>query len=526
MQTNLLRKEDNYTRRRIGPDDRCRFRGGYYAYSSEFEGGVVLKRVEHDGPPEYRPLEWRDVEIHSRANVLEIENDYYTEANAIRRLRDTKIFELPPRVIYRARMVSEFLAAEADVYDTGLKVSRSDASIAKFMAVFTAEYMDQVVVTVKEWVDPRKEKLSPRQFRRLVTRFEKGGFDPRSLMPRYTGRTAPAITYTPEELAYHQKFADTYLNQERPTMKACWEDMIIDHGVRMRGGLAPLALPSLRSFQRLINEFGDFKTEYGRSANKFRVTRKFLFAQKGLEIKRPLQIVEMDEHEMDLVRLLTRNGIWNFLHPDVQAKIEEKRRAWVSVALDAYSRSVAGMKILYAEPNGDAAVATLAMVAQNKERLAAMSGSTSPWPQDGTPEAVHTDAGSGYISEQFQATVMAFTGRHAIPPSKHPHLRARVERFFRTINQRYVHMFSGQTFSNVLLRDEYDSEKHAHITHEELCSLLVRLIVDCYHNTPHRGLWGLTPLEAWYWGSQNAGFGKVRTGFPVISGHSWSAPSN
>lgn len=37
-------------------------------------------------------------------------------------------------------------------------------------------------------------------------------------------------------------------------------------------------------------------------------------------------------------------------------------------------------------------------------------------------------------------------------------------------------------------------------------------IVDCYHNTKHRGLYGLTPLQAWYFGTQHAN-GTVR-GYP------------
>lgn len=509
MQTSFLTKDDRFTRYGIGPSDRCRYLGRLWDYSTEFENGVVLRSVEEDRPVEFEPLEWRDVTRKVDIGVLEILYDYHTERNAILRLQEAKIFELPPRVILRARMVSEFLAAEFDVYDTGVKVSRSDACIAKFLAVFIAQCEEQAPEKGGNGLNFKKEKPSPRQFRRLIKRFEQGGLDPRSLLPRYKGRSAPCITYTPDELVFHQKHAEMYLTKDKLTMKACWEEMVGQNLKRVKAGEASLNLPSLRSFQRMINEYGDFRKEYARSENKHRVMRKFIIAQKGLQVKRPLQIIEMDEHEMDLVRLLNRNGIWQFLHPDVQKRIEDRRRVWMSVALDAWSRSVCGLNILYAEPDADAAVATLAMVAQDKNNIAALAGTTCEWPQAGQPEDIHTDAGSGYIADRFQVAAMAFTGRAAIPPSKHPHLRARVERFFRTINQRYIHMFSGQTFSNVLLRDEYDAEKHAHMTHDELCSLLVRLIVECYHNTPHRGLYGLTPLEAWYWGSQYAD-GAVR----------------
>ncbi|WP_395517451.1 hypothetical protein [Pseudorhizobium flavum] len=177
-----------------------------------------------------------------------------------------------------------------------------------------------------------------------------------------------------------------------------------------------------------------------------------------------------DEHKVDLVRILIRNGIWDELHPDVKKRVEERGRPWLSVAMDAYSRSILGMRLLYDDPNGQSALDTLAMAVREKDGETALSGAVTGWPQCGRPRAVHTDAGSAYISPEFQAAVFALTDRHVIPPSKHPHLRGRVERFFRTINQRYMSLFSGRTFSNVLLRDQYDSVKHAHLEHEELAN--------------------------------------------------------
>jgi putative transposase len=198
-----------------------------------------------------------------------------------------------------------------------------------------------------------------------------------------------------------------------------------------------------------------------------------------------------------------KNRIWNHLHKEAQVRIEKLGRVWLSAALDAYSRSIVGLKVLKGAPDADSAVATLAMVAQHKDRLSALLGAQTSWPQCGTAEAVHTDAGAGYVAAKFELAVMMYTGRHRIPPSKHPHLRGRMERFFRTLNQRYIHLFSGQTFSNPLMKNEYDPEKYAHITDEEFADLIARLIVDCYHNTKHRGI-GMTPLEAWYRGSQLA----------------------
>lgn len=500
----------SYTRYGITRDDRVLYRGRYYTYAAE-QGDIValqsIDDVDKGLHPATQAFHWEEVSRLVSLNLIEIESGYLTVKNQLKRKAQstTKIFELPPDVILRARMVSEFLAAEADVYETGEVVTRSDSSISKFILKFETENAAIVRQLRGGKTDVRyrdKTLVGPRQFRRLVRQFVDGGLDPVSLMPRHRGRKTHTSTFTRAELEYHQKFALKYQSTQRPTMKDCYAQMVEDN--RERPEEKRIRLPSLRTFQRIINDLGDYENELGRTTNKERINRKYNFSQKGLQVTRPLEVVEMDEHKMDLVRLLVRNGIWDQLHPHVQTKIEKKKRAWLSVALDAYSRSVLGMRLLYADPNGNSAVSTLAMVARNKEKESALSGSQTNWPQCGTPEAIHTDAGASYISPEFQAAAMALTGRHLIPPSKHPHLRGRVERFFRTLNQRYVHLFAGQTFSNVLLRDEYDAKKHAHITHEELSNLLVRLIVDCYHNTVQRGLYGLTPLAAWYEGSHKA----------------------
>ncbi|MGO8601321.1 hypothetical protein ACDA55_37490, partial [Rhizobium ruizarguesonis] len=53
-------------------------------------------------------------------------------------------------------------------------------------------------------------------------------------------------------------------------------------------------------------------------------------------------------HKLDVIRLLVLNGIWDYLHPEVRRRLEEKiekndGRVWLSVALDAFSRSVCVM---------------------------------------------------------------------------------------------------------------------------------------------------------------------------------------
>ncbi|MGO7031171.1 DDE-type integrase/transposase/recombinase [Rhizobium ruizarguesonis] len=519
MQTNASTRD--YTRYTITKDDRIRFLGRQWCLKKnnsewdpdealKWDEGVVIETVDDQLPRQTEALSYADIDRYRREKKLECEVGYFSARNAIARRRKMSIADLSPSTLFRVRMASEYLEMEEDKYETGEYFTRSDAAYAKFIAYFKAENENLIPPkTGKRAVIP-----GPRQFGRLVERLESNHMEPGALHPRHRGRVGRESRFTTDELHFHMEYAAKYQSSDRPPKYDCYNQMNEANDERLKEGKPAFKTPSLRSFQRIIDDLGDFNNEVGRAGDPHRVVRKFGMTRRGLQPKRPLEIVEMDEHKLDVIRLLVRNGIWDYLHPEVRRRLEEKSekndgRVWLSVALDAFSRSVCGMKLLWSAPSGAAAVATLAMVARDKEFEANLYGTTSSWPQCGTADAVHTDAGASYTSHEFQLACVSYTGKASIPPSKHPHLRGRVERFFRTINQRYIHLLSGQTFSNVLLRDHYDAEKHKHITDEQLAELLVMLIVDCYHNTPHRGLGGMTPLQAWKYGSQS-GDGEVK----------------
>jgi putative transposase len=492
------------TKYEIGPDDLVTVAGHPMTYVKQTDTGVMLRAANDDRRPP-RNYKWKEISYLLGQRMLEIEKGYFSERNAIIRAGQVKGFELAPETVLRAKMVSAFIAQEEGIDEAEERLHRSDDDIESFVDLFrhdNAELVDEARASLAA-KGGGKLFVGPRQFRRWLERYEKAELDPASMADRREGSNLSRSSFTQEELAFQLVYADATRTNDQVSVKDCFDNMVEANDLREADGLPTYRLPSLTTFQRLVREGNDFLNEAGRSDNKYRIERKFAFKQKGLRVSKPLQIVEMDEHEVDLMLMLTKNGVWDHLHPDVQVRVESLGRVWLSVAMDAYSRSLLGLKILNGSPNAESAVATLAMVAQQKDALSAKAGARSPWPQCGRPEAVHTDAGAGYVSARFELAVMMFTGRHRIPPSKHPHLRARVERFFRTINQRYIHLFSGRTFSNPLMRDEYDSAKYAHLLDEEFADLIVRLIVDCYHNTKHRAL-GMTPLQAWERGTQLA----------------------
>lgn len=76
-------------------------------------------------------------------------------------------------------------------------------------------------------------------------------------------------------------------------------------------------------------------------------------------------------------------------------------------------------------------------------------------------------------------------------------MRGTIERLFQTCGTGLLPRLLGRTFSDVVERDGHPAEERACLGPEDLCFALVRWIVDIYHNTPHTGLGGRTPLRQW-----------------------------
>jgi putative transposase len=82
---------------------------------------------------------------------------------------------------------------------------------------------------------------------------------------------------------------------------------------------------------------------------------------------------------------------------------------------------------------------------------------------------------------------------HWRPPGQ-PHFGGIVERVIGTL-MKQVHELPGTTFSNPVERAGYDSDRMACLTLEELEHWLAVAITGIYHNRPHAGLGGESPLS-------------------------------
>jgi putative transposase len=220
---------------------------------------------------------------------------------------------------------------------------------------------------------------------------------------------------------------------------------------------------------------------------------------RGLEVARPLERVEIDEWKIDLTSIMGSDGLLALFTAEELIALgldDSKARWYLTVAIDCRTRVILGM-ILTRNPKTSAAIACLRMITSDKGAISDATGAACRWSQYGTPELLAADNGGAFKAGAFTDACndLGTTLERTIAGT--PSMRGTIERLFRTCAISLLPRLSGRTFSSVVERAGHPSEARACLGAEDLCFVLVRWIVDIYHNTPHAGLGGRTPLGQW-----------------------------
>jgi putative transposase len=117
------------------------------------------------------------------------------------------------------------------------------------------------------------------------------------------------------------------------------------------------------------------------------------------------------------------------------------------------------------------------------------------WPACGIPERLHLDNAKEFHSEALRRGCEQYAIAVDWRPVRTPHYGGHIERLIGTMMGK-VHLLPGTTFSSVSDKGDYDPQKTAAMTLEEVERWLATAIVGIYHQEIHRSL-GTTPLEAW-----------------------------
>jgi putative transposase len=296
-----------------------------------------------------------------------------------------------------------------------------------------------------------------------------------------------------------RKHAQAFLRAERPTRQLAHDDLKTEisniNNVRRQAGQKDLPTPDYDFMCKAISRLAPFDVAAGRHLEEH-AKRKFHPSRGGIpNIIRPMQRIEMDDWECHLHNLAIEAELWEHLSPEVQ-EAAEKTRCTLSVAIDCFTRVLPAL-VLSLGPHSVNTKTLLRMCMTDKTPLAQAVGCETPWEYRGNPWNAVGDEGSAFLNSITNALCQSAGIEYISPQIETPQQRPKVERVFQTLEIRSLLRFSGRAFGNPQVRGKYEAEARAVTTVEELAHLIVRFIVDIYHNTPHDGLDGDTPRNFW-----------------------------
>ncbi|WP_457093359.1 Mu transposase C-terminal domain-containing protein [Microvirga sp. P5_D2] len=469
----------------------------YVPHSSD-DNGHVLRPVNH--PDLCQAVTHEEFERLRQEGRLSISRGFFGVAAATARMASSARFisELSPekreKLFFRKDICDAILRAKA-----AGEVSLSEEPMRAFIKAYMADVVGNAIGGGRcGGKDIRiKRPPSPAALRDWLRKYEACAFDPMSLADGYgnSGNTTPRLGA--EERALMRTYAEMTASRLKPSAKSLHRRLIAEikrqNGEREAQGLRPLHEPSYQAFLRVVNGLDEFWVAAGQEGIDA-ARKKYHISQGGLDVRRPLERLEMDEWNIQLKTLLEDAQVWSLLPPKLKDEVE-RRRFWLSWALDACTRCCLAA-MLVENPSASSAVATLRMAVNDKSALLDTTALT-PWDMFGTSETVSTDSGSSYVSHEFRSAVTDLGSEALFAQAGMPQMRGRGERFNRTLHEGLIAHFHGRTFKDIVEKGDYDSDANAVLDVAELGRMIVRWIVDVYHNTPHAGLGGETPRNCW-----------------------------
>lgn len=379
-------------------------------------------------------------------------------------------------------------------------------------------------------INARKSQVSrkapsPSTVRGWIRVLEQHEWDILALRDHRKGRAgyrAPKIT-DPHSFALMTKWVQAYLDRSRPSVAMLYKLMTgsvmleeenarrersgtlllrptdalsfaATNVARAGEGLLPLPIPSKSTFERAIRKLDSYAVAAARRGEAY-ARRKHKVSGRIESAMFPGERVALDCWRVQLRTLKLPQEFWEGMPEELVGKLGKVRLVFCA-AVDEATKVVLGARLNW-NADADTAIRTLEMACRDKTDVAMAAGCRSTWHHACTPETVPTDSGSEFIDAGFRCAVRDIGSANEIGPASHPDARGVGERFFETIDAQLMQFFQGRTFSSVGDRGDYDPDPVANMVTEALGQALVRYVVDIYHNSPHVGLGGQTPNDAW-----------------------------
>lgn len=171
------------------------------------------------------------------------------------------------------------------------------------------------------------------------------------------------------------------------------------------------------------------------------------------------------------------------------------KRAWITLAIDVFSRVCIGMYLSLEAPSAMSAGMCISHAILPKDEWLRRRGIVSvDWGMWGVMGILHMDNAREFRGDMLKSACRVYDIDIHLRPVKKPRYGAHIERLMGTVTEG-LKTLRGATFSGPEELYEYDPEGNACMTMEEIEKWLV-LFFARYHLEDHGGI-GMPPLEKW-----------------------------
>lgn len=296
-----------------------------------------------------------------------------------------------------------------------------------------------------------------------------------SLLPSKRGRKKKKGLLDSElEIIITFCLEEYYLNKQRPSVRKTYDEVV----KRCKfAGLEPPHSNTVRKRIQWISEREKIKRRVSRDAAK----EKFdPHVGSFNDANFPLSIVQIDHTPVDLI-----------LVDDVDR--QPIGRPWITVAIDVFSRMIAGFYISLDPPSAMSVGLCLSRAILPKTEFLAKQKIDVDWPIWGMMQIVHADNAKEFRGAMLQRACEEYHIDLHWRPVGRAHFGGHIERLLGTFNGE-IHNLPGTTFSSVEQRKGYNSDKESAFTLDEFERWLTTYITKVYHQKYHTGI-DNTPIK-------------------------------
>jgi len=208
----------------------------------------------------------------------------------------------------------------------------------------------------------------------------------------------------------------------------------------------------------------------------------------------PLGVVQIDHTKVDLI-----------LVDDISR--QPVGRPWITLAIDIFSRMIAGFYISFDPPGAMSTGLCIAHAMLPKRTWLAKYGISTPWPICGRIQMLHLDNAKEFHGTMLDRACQNYGIELHWRPVKKPWYGGHIERWMGTFAEE-LKSLPGATFSNPAERGAYDSEGQAALTLTEFETWLATFITQVYHQRVHSAL-GVAPIQKYESAAAKQAEGKV-----------------